>query len=76
MLFYKVKNGENTVLPWTETQYQEAILKVHQAIDEEKERLVTIFRDLCLNRNHPDLADIFELTLTKIQANYASQLSV
>jgi geranylgeranyl pyrophosphate synthase len=71
---YKVKEGQSTGLPWSKDQYQEAILEVHKGIDREKNKLMETFRDLCLKRNHPEFADIFELTLTKIQSNYASQL--
>lgn len=71
---YDVKNGVSRSLPWTQDQYHQAIVKVHQAIDLEKNRLVKTFKDLCQQRNHSELGDIFELTLTKIQSNYASEL--
>jgi geranylgeranyl pyrophosphate synthase len=71
---YQVKTGKSKILPWGEDQYREAIMRVHEAIDKEKMKLVNIFKNLCEKRNHPELSDIFELTLTKIQSNYASQL--
>ncbi len=71
---YAFKNGEIKILPWTESQYQHAVLEVHESINAEKNKLVSTFRELCLPTQQEDLGDIFELSLTKIQANYAIQL--
>ena len=73
---YALKNGERKDFPWTEAQYTHAIHAVHEAINFEKDKLVAIFGDLCRQKNHEDLIDLFELTLNKIQANYASQLAL
>lgn len=71
---YAVKNGESKELPWTEAQYSHAIRAVHESINFEKDKLVSIFSDLCRERDEEDLVQIFELTLNKIQSNYAAQL--
>jgi geranylgeranyl pyrophosphate synthase len=73
---YAVKNGESKELPWSETQYQEAVRAVHEYIKREKDKLISLFRDLCREKNQEDLVDIFALTLSKIEANYASQLAL
>lgn len=71
-----VKNGETSALPWTETQYTNAVHAVHETINAEKNKLVTIFTDLCRERNNLDLVPLFEASLNKIQANYAVQLAL
>lgn len=73
---YAVKNGETQTLPWTDEQYKNAIMAVHEAINFEKDKLISIFTDLCRKKNQEDLADLFAMTLTKIQANYAAQLAL
>lgn len=73
---YAVKNGETKTLPWTDEQYKNAIMAVHEAINFEKDKLISIFTDLCRKKNQEDLADLFTMTLTKIQANYAAQLAL
>lgn len=73
---YAVKNGETKTLPWTEVQYKEAVKAVHETINFEKDKLISIFRDLCREKNQEDLVDLFALTLNKIQSNYASQLAL
>lgn len=72
---YELKNGERKDFPWTESQYAHAIRAVHEAINVEKEKLVSIFTNLCLEKKQEDLAPVFEMTLNKIQANYATQLA-
>ncbi len=73
---YAVKNGESKIFPWTEAQYLEATRAVHEGINREKDRLVAIFRALCEARGEADLVEVFEMTLSKIQANYAPQLGL
>ncbi len=73
---YKLKNREINKLPWSEEQYREAILEVHLEIDLEKKKLVNIFTDLCQEKNHPELVEIFEMTLSKLQSNYTCQLGL
>ncbi len=73
---YAVKNGETSELPWSETQYQEATKAVHESIKFEKDKLISLFRDLCREKNQEELVDVFAMTLSKIQANYASQLAL
>lgn len=71
---YAVKNGESKELPWTKEQYAHAVREVHENITFEKDKLVSIFSDLCREKNQSELVPIFEMTLTKIQSNYASVL--
>lgn len=73
---YAVKNGETRNLPWTEEQYHQAIQAVHVAISAERDKLVEIFSRLCQEKKQEELIPIFELTLTKIQANYATLLNL
>lgn len=73
---YAVKNGESKILPWTEDQYSHAIHAVHETINFEKDKLVSIFTKLAEDRNQEDLIPIFEVSLNKIQANYAAQLAL
>jgi geranylgeranyl pyrophosphate synthase len=73
---YKLKNREINKLPWSKEQYREAILEVHLEIDLEKKKLVNIFTDLCQEKNHPELVEIFEMTLSKLQSNYTCQLGL
>jgi geranylgeranyl pyrophosphate synthase len=73
---YAVKNGESSIFPWTEAQYVEATRAIHEGINLEKEKLVSIFNELCETRGETELVDVFELTLSKIQANYAPQLGL
>ncbi len=71
---YAVKNGETKTLPWTEAQYAAAVKAVHEEITLEKNKLVSIFRNLCVEKKQEEYVDVFELTLNKIQANYAVPL--
>jgi geranylgeranyl pyrophosphate synthase len=73
---YAVKNGESKELPWTEKQYSEAIHAVHETINFEKDKLVSIFTELCREKKQEDLIPVFEVTLNKIQSNYAAQLAL
>jgi heptaprenyl diphosphate synthase len=62
--------------PWTEEQYREAILGVHEMIDGEKEKLFSVFSDLCRSKKQEDYIPLFEAMINKIQANYAVPLSL
>jgi geranylgeranyl pyrophosphate synthase len=73
---YAVKEGKSTSLPWSEEQYQHAIREVHEIINNEKNQLISTFKNLCQMKNKEEFVDIFELSLTKIQANYAPQLGL
>lgn len=73
---YALKNGERKDFPWTEAQYSHAIRGVHEAINFEKDKLVSIFRDLCREKNQLELVDVFEMTLNKIQSNYGTLLAL
>jgi geranylgeranyl pyrophosphate synthase len=73
---YAIKNGETKELPWTEEQYSLAIRAVHETINFEKNKLVSIFSNLCHEKGQEDLIAIFEVTLNKIQSNYATQLGL
>jgi geranylgeranyl pyrophosphate synthase len=73
---YAVKNGESKTLPWTDKQYSHAVHAVHEAINGEKNKLVTIFTNLCKEKNNLELVPLFEASLNKIQANYAVQLAL
>jgi hypothetical protein len=73
---YNVKNGLSKSLPWTESQYNHAVNEVHLSINAEKEKLISIFTNLCKEKNQSHLVDLFEMSLNKIQSNYATQLSL
>jgi geranylgeranyl pyrophosphate synthase len=71
-----VKNGHLKELPWSEEQYLHAVKEIHLKINNEKNHLLTIFSNLCKNKNQNHLIELFELSLNKIQNNYANQLSL
>lgn len=73
---YDVKNGKNTTLPWTEEQYREAVLGVHEMINAEKDKLFSIFGNLCREKKQEDFIPVFEMMITKIQLNYAETLKL
>lgn len=73
---YEVKNGKSLNLPWNEEQYKAAIAGVHEAINLEKEKLISIFNDLTKEYKTEELAPIFEVTLNKIQSNYMAHISL
>jgi geranylgeranyl pyrophosphate synthase len=71
---YEMKNGKEMDFPWTEAQYSNAIKAVHESINFEKDKLISIFTGLCKERNQDELIPVFELTLNKIQSNYSNLL--
>lgn len=73
---YDLKNGKQKTFPWSESQYADAIRGVHEAINFEKDKLISIFIDLCRKKKTEDLIPIFELSLNKIQSNYATLLAL
>ncbi len=73
---YELKDGKRKDFPWTEEQYNRAILSVHEGINFEKDKLISIFDDLCREKNQEELTPLFEAALTKIQSNYASLLNL
>ncbi len=73
---YDVKNGDSKDLPWNEEQYHQAIRAVHEVINFEKDKLITIFSELCRNKKQEEFIPVFEMTLNKIQSNYVSLLSL
>lgn len=75
---YDIKNGRSQALPWSDSQYHHAVKEVHLAINSEKDKLVSTFKNLCndKDKNQSHLVDLFEMSLNKIQSNYATQLSL
>ena len=73
---YALKNGERKDFPWTEAQYSHAIRAVHEAINFEKDKLISIFSDLCRQKKQEELVDLFEMSLNKIQSNYWALLAL
>lgn len=73
---YAVKNGTTAKLPWSEVQYTKAIEGVHDAINLEKNKLISIFSNLCKEKNKEDFIPVFEMTLNKIQSNYLVHLKL
>jgi geranylgeranyl pyrophosphate synthase len=71
---YALKNGETKEIPWTSEQYSGAIHGVHEAINFERDKLVSIFSEVSKKNNQEDLIPVFEMSLAKIQSNYASLL--
>lgn len=73
---YDLKNGKRKEFPWTQEQYTNAIQSVHESINFEKDKLVSIFNNLCKEKNQEELTPLFQAALDKIQANYASLLTL
>lgn len=73
---YAVKNRESKNLPWNEEQYLHAIRAVHEVINFEKDKLISIFSGLCREKNQEEFIPVFEMTLNKIQSNYVTLLSL
>jgi geranylgeranyl pyrophosphate synthase len=73
---YEVKDGHSKRLPWNDVQYLHAVKEVHTEINNEKDKLVAIFSNLCKKTNQDHLIELFEVSLTKIQSNYANQLTL
>ncbi len=73
---YAVKNGETKDIPWSEEQYLHAIRAVHEVINFEKDKLISIFSGLCREKNQEEFIPVFEMTLNKIQSNYVTLLSL
>jgi geranylgeranyl pyrophosphate synthase len=73
---YELKNGNQVDFPWSEDQYANAIRGVHESINFEKDKLITIFSDLCRQKQNEDLIPVFEVSLNKIQSNYAALLAL
>lgn len=71
---YKLKGNANGTIPWTQEQYQKAILAVDEVIKFEKDKVLSVFSDLAKENNQTELMPIFEMMITKIQSNYASAL--
>ncbi len=66
------KGKSLTTLPWTEEQYEKAILAVDADIRTEKEKIIEIFDALVEKTNHQELSPLFEAMVSRIQMNYAA----
>ncbi|HXH30730.1 MAG TPA: polyprenyl synthetase family protein [Bacteriovoracaceae bacterium] len=71
---YELKEGRSKLLPWNDEQYKEAILAVHEVINFERDKIVSVFSQICRQRKQEELTPVFELMIAKIQANYSSLL--
>lgn len=69
---YALKGNPQGQIPWTPAQYSRAIQAVDAEINFEKDKLFSVFKGLCQERNHQELYPIFEMMINKIQANYQS----
>jgi geranylgeranyl pyrophosphate synthase len=69
---YAFKKSPKDILPWTTTQYNEAIRAVDSVINFERDRVLSIFEALCTEKNKKDLIPLFEMMIRKIQSNYSS----
>ena len=68
---YAFKKNATGELPWTETQYNQAILGVHEMINAEKDKLFSIFTKLATDNKQEDFIPVFEMMINKIQSNYS-----
>lgn len=73
---YEFKKNPSVSVPWSEEQYMKAIMAVHEIINFEKDKVFSIFTSLCSEHKQMDLFPIFETTINKIQANYATPLKI
>jgi len=66
--------GNTKNIPWSAEDYKHAMLEVHRDIENEKEQVLKAFSTLCDEYSKPELKDLFEMMITKIQSNYHEQL--
>jgi geranylgeranyl pyrophosphate synthase len=69
---YHLKSHPQSEIPWTEKQYHEAIVAVDAAITFEKEKVISVFKNLCEGGGQPEMVPLFEMMINRIQSNYAS----
>ena len=67
---YALKGNPAMSIPWTTEQYENAIIAVDSAINDEKEKVLATFSHVCQLNGKEDLMPIFEMTINKIQMNY------
>ncbi|MGE3610007.1 MAG: polyprenyl synthetase family protein [Bacteriovoracaceae bacterium] len=73
---YEFRKNPKTHFPWTDEQYMKAIMAVHEEINFEKDKVLSIFNSLCVEHKQMDLFPIFEITINKIQSNYIGPLKI
>ncbi len=71
---YDLKKGQTQKVPWKDEQYQAAIRAVHEEINFQKDKILSVFSGICKAQDQEDLVPVFDLMITKIQSNYASAL--
>lgn len=71
---YRLKADPTQAIPWTQVQYQKAIEAVDKIINSERDKITSIFSELCQKNNQSELLDIFEMMIAKIQSNYSGAL--
>lgn len=73
VLAFKKNPSEN--FPWTQYQYQDAILAVHEMINAEKDKVLSVFLKISQDNRKDELFPLFEMMINKIQSNYAEALA-
>lgn len=72
---YTLRRDHTAAIPWSSQQYFNAIKKVDEDINAEKEVILSNLTRICELNNKTDLLPLFELMIYKIQSNYESVLS-
>jgi geranylgeranyl pyrophosphate synthase len=71
---YSIKGKALSKIPWTESQYKQAILAVDHMITKEKTKVLQIFTSLCESTGKTEMIDLFDMMIGRIQANYSEAL--
>ena len=72
---YKLRRDSNAELPWTKEQYFNAIKKVDEDINKEREVILGHLSRICEEKNQNELLPFFEMMIHKIQSNYHGMLN-
>ena len=72
---YSMRGKTLEKAPWTTEQYQKAMHAVDEIIKFERDKILSIFKELTDMNGEPELYSIFEMMILKIQSNYAGALN-
>jgi geranylgeranyl pyrophosphate synthase len=67
---YQLRKDPTASLPWSKEQYFEAIKKVDEDINYEREVIMSHLTKICQEKQQNDLLPFFEMMIYKIQSNY------
>jgi hypothetical protein len=71
---YELRKNPKRALPWTPSQYQEAILSVDRSIEDDKQKILQFVEKICTENSQEVLMPLFEMMINKIQSNYSQVL--